>query len=201
MRRGLWLGLTAFLACGVACSGNGRGSGGPPRDSGSGDEAQPDGGGQTLDAAAPEGGATGDGGDASVGARGVGDACGLDAQCPAGGSGTTACLTKGYPDGYCSVVECEQHGHDCPDDAGLAGDEGTVECVQMEVLQCMKLCTSADDCRDGYDCAAVPDSAGHGTVDVCVPAAAVMQESDGGMGDDAGMMGDGGMMGGGGMGD
>lgn len=119
-------------------------------------------------------------GDVDAGTPGVGDACEEDSQCPEGGSGTADCLEDGWPGGYCSVVECEDHGHDCPDDAGKSGDEGTVKCVQFDGLQCMKLCGGDDDCREGYECVPVPDAAGHGNVDVCAPPAA--SKPDGGMG-------------------
>lgn len=205
MTRGLLLALAVLWALSAGCSGN---QGGDDDDAtgDSGENPLPDAGnaGQDGGSGNDAGGLAEDGGggaDASTGDRGVGDACELDDQCPAGGSGMTECLTDGFPGGYCSVVECEAHGHDCPDDAGLDGDEGTVKCVQIEVLQCMKLCTAQTDCRDGYDCVGVPDSAGHGTVDICLPAGGGKQ-SDAGMGGGGGGDGmegaDGGMMGGGG---
>ncbi|MBI2894579.1 MAG: hypothetical protein HYY06_13585 [Deltaproteobacteria bacterium] len=163
-------------------------------------DADADGDGDADGDADGDGDADADGdadGDADAGTPGVGDACEDDDQCPEGGSGTTSCLLDGYPGGYCSVVECENHGHDCPDDAGKSGDEGTVKCVQYDGLQCMKLCEDDEDCREGYDCVSVPDAAGHGSVDVCAPAGGASMNDGGMSGGDGGMSGgDGGMMGG-----
>lgn len=149
------------------------------------------------------GAATDAGGDVGgeVAALAVGDPCGSEAECPAGGSGAPACLTDGYPGGYCSVVDCEDHGHDCPDDAGQGGDAGSVKCVVLGGNQCMRLCDGPDDCREGYVCAALQDAAGHGTVDVCAPDGSAEMSADAGMGGGmgGGMEGDGGMGGGGGM--
>ncbi len=97
----------------------------------------------------------------------IGSPCTAETDCPAGGSGTPACQTD-WPGGYCLVVACAAHGHDCPGDAGLGGTEGS-KCVKAPDLTCLALCGSAADCREGYDCVAKPDAAGHGSVTVCYP--------------------------------
>lgn len=101
----------------------------------------------------------------------VGDPCTAASECPAGGSGTVACDTS-EPGGYCIVEGCAQHGHDCPDDPGLGGTGGPTssQCVTTASgTACLRICTSAADCRQGYTCAARSDAAGHGQVNVCVP--------------------------------
>ncbi|MBI5481729.1 MAG: hypothetical protein HY906_22930 [Deltaproteobacteria bacterium] len=153
--------------------------------------------------------ADGQGGDAGSGLE-VGDPCSAASECPAGGSGTTACLTD-WPGGYCAVQGCEQHGHDCPNDPGLGGTATTGgKCVLDPDATCLALCATEADCREGYVCEARGDAAGHGSANVCVPPGGSTQMGDGGSmggdggggmgGGDGGGMGDGdgGMMGGGG---
>lgn len=97
----------------------------------------------------------------------IGSPCTAETACPAGGSGTPACQTD-WPGGYCLVVACAAHGHDCPGDAGLGGTQGS-KCVKAPDPTCLALCDSAADCREGYDCVPKPDAAGHGSVAVCYP--------------------------------
>ena len=147
------------------------------------------------------------GGAAGANGKDVGDPCTAPDQCPAGGSGTPVCLTD-WPGGYCAVSACEQHGHDCPNDPGLGGTATTgSKCVLNPDATCLALCATKTDCRDGYDCAPLSDSAGHGSVDVCVPGqnsgGGGMSSGGGGMSSGGGGMssGGGGMSsGGGGMG-
>ncbi len=138
------------------------------------------------------------GSDGGGGAK-VGDPCSSADSCPAGGSGSPACLTD-WPGGYCAVEGCEQHGHDCPEDPGLGAVATTgSQCVLAPSATCLALCGNDDDCRPDYACTPKPDAAGHGTATVCVPRseqpAADAGMSDGGMGE-GGMDADGGMMGG-----
>ncbi|MCC6521159.1 MAG: hypothetical protein IT373_00725 [Polyangiaceae bacterium] len=133
------------------------------------------------------GGAIGAGGGGAVGAP-----CTTADECPAGGSGSPACLSQ-WPDGYCAVVDCAQHGHDCPGDPGLGGVATTgSQCVLAPTAMCLALCGDNSGCRDGYECVEKSDAAGHGSGKVCFPLAS------GGGGMNAGGAG-GGMMGGGGM--
>lgn len=142
----------------------------------------------------------GQGNESGAGAK-VGDPCSSADSCPAGGSGSPACLTD-WPGGYCAVADCEQHGHDCPDDPGLGVVATTgSQCVLAPAARCLALCGNDEDCRPEYVCAPKPDAAGHGTATVCVPRseqpAGDAGMSDGGMGesgmDGGDMMGDGGM--------
>lgn len=100
----------------------------------------------------------------------VGDPCTTADDCPAGGTGTTVCLTDGFPGGYCAVMDCGDHSHDCPDDPGqtTTTTEGA-KCVKTPANFCAQLCASNADCREGYACLPQGDTAGHGTVDVCWP--------------------------------
>lgn len=99
----------------------------------------------------------------------IGDACTADGECPAGGSGTATCLSD-WPGGYCAVVECAQHGHDCPEDPGLGVTASTgSKCVLDPLASCLALCATDTDCRPEYECAPRSDAAGHGTTAVCVP--------------------------------
>jgi hypothetical protein len=98
----------------------------------------------------------------------VGDPCTAATKCPAGGSGKAACQTA-WPDGYCVVDGCSQHGHDCPGDPGQNSNVGDSKCVLAPTAACLKLCTTQADCRSGYTCAQKSDAAGHGQVQVCVP--------------------------------
>lgn len=155
------------------------------------------------------GAATGGAAGAAAGSGGgtagdkVGIPCASASECPAGGSGETVCLTD-WPGGYCAVKGCEQHGHDCPNDPGL-GSTSTVggKCVLAPEETCLALCATKADCRDGYDCLPKGDAAGHGSANVCVPAAGSGTggaAGSGGMGSGGGGMGSGGMsMDGGGM--
>jgi hypothetical protein len=132
-----------------------------------GSEASP------LDAAAES---TSDGdaaGDVPAGPPKVGSACTSDSTCPAGGSGKPVCLLA-WPDGYCAIEGCAQHGHDCPQDPGQGGTATTgSKCVLAPTARCLALCSTTADCRDGYVCQAEPDAAGHGSAKVCVPKAGV----------------------------
>ncbi|HEY3359312.1 MAG TPA: hypothetical protein VGQ83_39045 [Polyangia bacterium] len=143
------------------------------------------------------------GGDGAGASGAVGDPCTSADTCPAGGSGTTECITD-WPGGYCAVADCTQHGHDCPNDPGQGGTATTGgKCVLSPTAKCLALCASNADCRDGYECAPRGDAAGHGNANVCVPVAGGNAMTDGGsqMGDGGGAMGDGGgEMGDGGMG-
>jgi hypothetical protein len=108
-------------------------------------------------------------GDASVSSTAVGASCAAAAECPAGGTGTAQCLTD-WPDGYCAVVDCETHGHDCPNDPGLVTTATTgSKCVLAPTAMCLALCGSAKDCRQGYACVEKEDAAGHGSAKVCMP--------------------------------
>lgn len=93
----------------------------------------------------------------------VGDPCVDESSCPSGGSGTPACLTGTYAGGYCAVVGCATHGHDCP------GDGATAQCVLAPTATCLRLCRADSDCRVGYGCVDEADAAGHGTAKVCLP--------------------------------
>lgn len=106
----------------------------------------------------------GQSGDAGGVQKAAGAACTAAGECPAGGSGTVACETT-WPDGYCLVADCAQHGHDCPLDAQPGGGK----CVDFDGAKCLAVCASKADCRTGYDCVAQPDTAGHGSFEVCVP--------------------------------
>lgn len=108
------------------------------------------------------GGAAGAGGDPGPM---TGGACATDADCPSGGSGTPVCLTV-VPGGMCSVRGCEDHGHDCPGDAGNGGTVGS-KCVTAAENLCLPLCSSDADCRAGTSCVALTDPAGHGSAQVC----------------------------------
>lgn len=126
----------------------------------------------------------------------AGDPCSSASDCPKGGSGTTVCLTSGFPGGYCAVTGCADHGHDCPNDPGNGGIPTTTsgKCVKYDKsTACLRTCNVDGDCRAGYNCAARDDAAGHGTARVCLPrstsADAGMTGGDGGMG--TGMGGDG----------
>lgn len=149
-------------------------------------------------AASGSGGGAGAGmGGAEAGAGKVGDPCTGPAQCPGGGSGTTVCVSA-WPEGYCAVSDCTQHGHDCPNDPGLGGTATTGgKCVLAPTATCLALCASDVDCRDGYECVPKPDAAGHATANVCFPKAA--SSGSGGMGSGGGMGGGGGGMMDGGM--
>jgi len=147
--------------------------------------------------------------DGVVAARNVGDSCEAASECPKGGSGKVVCLTTGYPEGYCAVSDCADHGHDCPSDPGLGGTPGPTssKCVKSGAGNaCLRLCAKKDDCRAGYSCVNRDDAAGHGQASVCLPTDATTDagmSSEGGMGE--GGMGEGGMgeggMGEGGMGE
>jgi len=92
----------------------------------------------------------------------VGRPCTSAESCPPGGSGTTDCRLD-WPDGYCAVTGCADHGHDCP------GDAVQSKCVLAPTSMCLALCDAVTDCRSGYACVAKPDAAGHGTASVCFP--------------------------------
>ena len=125
------------------------------------------GGGASTGGGASSSGEGGSGGGGDSGQ--VGDVCTSAADCPAGGSGSPACLTD-WPDGYCAVTGCEDHGHDCPGDPGLGGTATTGgKCVLDPDPTCLALCASAADCREGYTCESRGDAAGHGEALVCVP--------------------------------
>ncbi len=163
--------------------------------------------GDAPDAGGEQGGGADAGTTPDAGASGsrVGDPCRSASDCPAGGSGATTCLIS-WPQGYCAVSGCAQHGHDCPNDPGL-GSTSTVggKCVNAPTATCLALCADSASCRAGYVCEQRDDAAGHGTSGVCVPTpdagsqpipdAGMAGGEDGGMGG-GGMDGDGGMMGG-----
>jgi hypothetical protein len=119
-------------------------------------------GGGGMDAGVPND--AGQANDAGGGSKTVGAACTAANECPAGGSGTAACEMT-WPGGYCLVTDCAQHGHDCPLDAQPGGGK----CVDYNGAKCLAICASTVDCRTGYDCVAKPDTAGHGSFEVCVP--------------------------------
>jgi hypothetical protein len=97
------------------------------------------------------------------GASSVGDSCTEASTCPAASSGTAACLTSGYPGGYCAVQGCSAHGHDCPGEATVS------KCVLAPDATCLRLCEADADCRPGYVCAAAADAASHEPISVCIP--------------------------------
>jgi len=102
------------------------------------------------------------------GQKKIGSACSEDNECPAGGSGTPACI-KEWPDGYCAVKDCAAHGHDCPGDPGQGTSDSGSKCVKAPTATCLQLCGSGSDCREGYACVQKSDAAGHGQVQVCFP--------------------------------
>lgn len=184
-----WIVLLTVLAvgCGGDTSDPGNGGGGSTAPGGAGGTA----GSNPGDAAAESSGG------ATAGPSKVGDPCSAPSECPVGGSGSPECLTD-WPGGYCAVASCEAHGHDCPDDPGLGGTATTGgKCVLDPEPTCLALCASSSDCRDGYACEPRSDSAGHGSVNVCVPSSSNgsggMPSSGGGGGMGGSGMMDGGM--------
>lgn len=175
MRNNLACAVLAFAIVVVGCDGQSQDVGpdagnlidaaGAGRDASTSDAAA-----SAADAGARDGGAgSADGGSAQP--RRVGEACAADGDCPAGGSGTATCLSD-WPGGYCAVVGCAQHGHDCPEDPGLGGiATAGWSCVLATEASCLALCAGDADCRPEYQCASKPDAAGHGTTEVCVPRA------------------------------
>lgn len=152
-------------------------------------------GGESSDAAKSGSG----GASAEAGSAKIGDACASAAECPAGGSGTPVCVTD-WPEGYCAVSACAEHGHDCPDDPGLGGTAKTGgKCVLAPTETCLALCASDADCRDGYECVGKPDAAGHTSTNVCFPKSSTAGTMSGGGGMSSGGMGNGGGMMDGGM--
>ena len=107
----------------------------------------------------------------------LGDACTSADECPAGGSGTPACLSDWPSGGYCVVESCTDHGHDCPGDPGNTTESTTgAKCVLDPEPRCLALCAAAADCRSGYVCTSRTDAAGHASINVCVPDANVSMD-------------------------
>lgn len=108
----------------------------------------------------------------------LGDACLSADECPAGGSGTPACLSNWPSGGYCVVEACTDHGHDCPGDPGNTTESTTgAKCVLDPEPRCLALCATTADCRSGYVCSPRSDAAGHASVNVCVPEASATADS------------------------
>jgi len=79
---------------------------------------------------------------AATGSGGVGDSCAAVGDCGGGAAGD--CITS-WPDGYCTVLNCENTA--CP--------SGSV-CVQFtDLAACMDACDDGTTCRAGYECASL----------------------------------------------
>jgi len=99
----------------------------------------------------------------ATGAGAVGDACTQLADCSGDADG--ACITEDattgeFAGGYCTLF-CDVNA--CPAGAVCAEDGG------MNRL-CLDTCTTAADCRTGYSCSQITDTAGT-VVDACLPIA------------------------------
>jgi hypothetical protein len=75
----------------------------------------------------------------------VGDACTTGADC--GGGDFGGCLGQ-WPGGYCAI--------DCRAGEGTCGADSICYAFSPTSSQCLKVCTAAADCRDGYACLALP---------------------------------------------
>jgi len=107
-------------------------------------------------------------------ARKIGDECTTAADCNP--NGTRSCDSS-QPGGYCTIQGCDQTS--CPDESaciryfpaqyltqpcnpsppasGCGADEfclpeGLCAPLSQELRYCAKTCSSADDCRGGYEC-------------------------------------------------
>lgn len=84
----------------------------------------------------------------------TGEACRSNATCESG----NCVQTSDFPGGYCTTSNCSQ------DDKSCTGEDAVCVANGQEPSICLDSCTSEEDCRDGYECAAHPDA----STDVCI---------------------------------
>lgn len=132
-----WFSLVCLLALSAACG-----------DDAAGDTTSPDTGALPDDVPSDDATSGGDVPGPPPTPQPDGAACSADAECQGG-----ACLgpLDGFPDGFCTVRNCDS-ARDCN------GGGADVACLRgaFNGNLCVPLCRSAADCREGYDCVAVP---------------------------------------------
>jgi hypothetical protein len=90
-----------------------------------------------------------------------GEACLADGDCRSGG-----CLGDGWPNGYCTTVDCQSR-EDC------ASDGENNQCLLQERFGgqnfCVRICSTSDECRQGYICRALGGGQGYCAPDPSEP--------------------------------